>query len=125
MTRLIIIRGLPGSGKSTLAKKEYAGFLIYEPDHLFEDCNNRYRFEPQLFEDAHKFCYNMVDAALAREENVVICDVFPTYSSYEKYIDLAEYHDAEAEIVNCVDTFKNCHHVPKFVLDRMRNVWED
>lgn len=120
---LVIVRGLPGSGKSSLAKK-FPDFLNYELDHLFCDTNGKYRFDMQLFDEAQRFVLQMTDFALARGESVVVSDVFPRLIDLEPFINLSVAHNGNFKVIDCRDSFGNCHRVPVSVINRMREQFE-
>jgi len=122
---LVIIRGLPGSGKSTLARTEYPDHYHYEPDHLFCDTQGRYLYDKQIWDDALKWVWKMVDFALAKGKDVVVSDVFATEEEVKPYRVLAAYHKANLMIVTCTNTFENEHHVPLTILHRMEEAFED
>lgn len=124
MLELVIIRGLPGSGKSTKAKKEYSHYFHFEPDHLFCDTHGRYIFDAQIWDKAMEWIVAMVDLALAREENVVISDVFATKESYQPFIDVAKAHGAAVKIIICKEQYGNTHRVPVYVLSKMAKEFE-
>lgn len=123
---LVLVRGLPGSGKSTLVRTEYPHHLHYETDHIFTDCGGRYRFDEQLVLLIKNTVYALVDFALARGENTVVCDVFAQAASVEVYRDLAAYHNARFLVRNVIrDGGRSVHCVPQRVLEGMRALWED
>ena len=124
MNELIIVRGLPGSGKSTYAKDHFPNHLIYEPDHLFCDITGKYRFDAQLWNDAHEWVLKLVDFALARKEKVVVCDVFPTIKSLEEYQLLADTYDIELTVFNMTKSHGSIHHVPITIIKEMCKKWE-
>ena len=113
MSQLILIGGLPGSGKSTTAKEFPADFLHYEADHLFEDCRGKYQFDYQLWQKAREFVWAMTDFALAKDQNVVVCDLFQQECDVRPYEDLARYHQADMRCVWCEETRKSIHSIPK------------
>ena len=124
MTELVIIRGLPGSGKSTLAKNDFPGYLHYEPDHFFLDCNGVYKFDMQLWSNACDWTMLMVDFALARGDNTVVSDVFAKLEHIEPYIKLANFHGVTYKVIVCKEEFNNIHNVPYFVLNKMKSDFE-
>lgn len=125
MHELVIIRGLPGSGKSTRAKQEFPDYLHYEPDHLFCDTQGRYRFDAQLFKSACRWVEKMTDFALARQENVVVTDVFARLTDIEPYRKLAEAHGAKFQVLTCQERYGSTHRVPVTIIERMRAEFED
>ena len=125
MTSLVILRGLPGSGKSYRAKNEFADYLHYEPDHLFCDSSGRYRYDHQLWDEAVHWILMLTDFALARGENVVVSDVFPTVKSIQPFVDTALHHEAEVFIYTCHGNYGNCHQIPLTILNRMRQTFEE
>ena len=102
---LVLVRGLPGAGKSTLVHAEYPHHLHYETDHIFTDCGGRYRFDEQLRGQVMNTVYALVDFALARGENTVVCDVFAQAASVDVYRDLAAYHHARFVVHNPASTW--------------------
>jgi hypothetical protein len=127
---LLVVRGLPGSGKSTLGREWMEreggeGWLHYEPDHLFRDCGGRYRWDAQLWRQAEWFTRAMVDRALARGERVVVTDVLATVAEVAGYVELAKAHGATFRVVCSRRRFGSVHRVPVYVVERMREAWED
>ncbi len=121
---MIVIRGLPGSGKSTRAVSEFPDHLHYEPDHLFCDTQGRYRFDAQLWNRACQWVEILTDFALARQESVVVSDVFATLAEIEPYRRLAEIHGAEFRIITCEERFGSVHRVPVTIINEMREKFE-
>jgi hypothetical protein len=117
--QLKLYRGLPGSGKTTRSKEENLDFLHYESDHLFCDTSGKYRFDMQIYKDAKDFIYKIVDIALSRGESVALSGVFPLKKSTEEYELLAEFHNAEFNIITCIENFGSIHNVPLFVINKM------
>ena len=122
---LILIRGLPGAGKSTMARTEYPDHLHYELDHIFTDCGGRYRFEEQILGPVIDVVHALVDFALARGENTVICGVFTQAKHVDVYRDLAAYHHARFVVRNVLRMGRSVHCVPWSVIRAMQNRWED
>lgn len=119
MSELVLFGGLPGSGKSTKAENSRGHYLHYEADRLFEDCGGRYRFDFQLWQQARGFVWSLTDFALARDENVVVCDLFQTKRDVQEYESLAQYHDANLTMVWCESDHKTVHNIP---ITRMREI---
>jgi len=121
---LHIIRGLPGSGKSTAANS-YPDYLHYEPDHFFCDTRGDYLYDAQLWDKACEWTLSMTDLALARGRSVVVTDVFARADSLQPYRELAKAHGATIKITTRTGDFGNCHRVPLFVLNSLRDAFED
>jgi predicted kinase len=129
MSSLIIVRGLPGSSKSTWVRNNFSkSYLWYEPDHLITDCFGSYRFDAQLWDDVHDLTFRLVDFALARNENVIVSDVFPNRESLMRYIRLSEAHDSNLDIITIKSSvfdskfkMRNTHGVPLTVLSEMQS----
>ncbi|CAF0881899.1 unnamed protein product [Rotaria sordida] len=74
---LIIMRGCPGSGKSTLAKSLNHGYngLILSADDYFTDNNlNKYTFDSNKLDDAHRYTCRRATDALKRNISPIIID---------------------------------------------------
>ncbi|CAF1626827.1 unnamed protein product [Adineta ricciae] len=74
---LIIMRGCPGSGKSTLAKSLNHGYsgVILSTDDYFTDRNlNKYVYDLNKLDDAHRYNRRRASDALKRQVTPVIID---------------------------------------------------
>ena len=91
---IVLMRGLPGSGKSTFARELLfhamtEGFTaeVVSADFWFQRIYG-YRFVGSQIRDAHRWCKNMFEAAVARQVHVIIVDntnIKPT--EYQYYLD--------------------------------------
>lgn len=121
--RLVIVRGLPGSGKSSFAKKNF-NCLILEND-MFHIGMGKYQYSNGNIKDAISWCYNTCMEALYNGMDVVVANTFTKKRFVEGYRELALNAGAEFEVYRCVADYGNTHNVPKFVLENMRNSFED
>jgi len=113
--QLILIRGLPGSGKSTLAKS--LGFTHFEADMFFgED----YQFDAIKLKDAHAWCQQSTEEALANGQNVVVSNTFTQAWEMEPYFKMAKKWGVKPQVILCQGKFKNIHNVPENAIERMR-----
>ncbi len=119
MAKLILIGGYPGSGKTTKAKDFYGDCLHYETDYLFQDVGGRYRFNYDLWNMSRDFVFRMADHALARGENVVVCDLFTRKNQVFRYEQLAKYHNAELQKIWCDKQGKSVHGLAMTRVDQI------
>ena len=131
MRKVIIMRGISGSGKSTLARK-LAGTSgrIHSTDDYFER-NGAYHFNPRELGRAHNANYTAFVGSLRRGVPVVICDnTNSTHAEFKRYIEAAESHGYEFEIVPlphlnpAIAASRSTHHVPEATVRRMLERWE-
>ena len=121
--KLTIIRGLPGSGKSTYAKKNY-NCLILEND-MFHIKSGEYCYSRDKMPEAISWCDSICENALSLGMDVVVANTFIKKNFVDSYRKLADKYDADFEVIRCVADFGNVHDVPKFVLEDMKNGFED
>lgn len=134
MKKLILIRGIPGSGKSTLAKKileerfsnhdsTYTALHV-ESDMYFTSPAGVYTFVGGQIGEAHEWCQEETDDTLDFGLSVIVSNTFTRKSEMQPYIDLAEKHGAEIEIIEATGNYGSVHNVPEEVVQKMRDRWE-
>ena len=124
MAKLKIYRGLPGSGKSTRAKVENPGWLHFEPDHLLTDTFGSYIYSDELHYRAKHLAQMLVDHSLAKGRDVAYSEVLCNLVDLIPLIQLAHFHDAEIEIIDCIGHYRSVHGVPMWVVDEMRSEFD-
>lgn len=125
MKDLFLLRGLPGSGKSTLAKT--LGGIHYEADMYFTNAAGEYKFDPTGLRSAHKWCQDLVWAAMTMSEPlIVVSNTFTQEWEMEAYYKLAESHGYKVSslIVENRHGGVNEHGVPADKLEQMKNRFE-
>lgn len=122
--KLVLIRGLPGSGKSTLAKS-MAGYRHFEADHFFTDENGVYRFEGTSLGIAHQVCQDDTYQALEEGFNVVVSNTFSRLWEMYPYFDMAKEFGIKPQVVECRGSFGNIHNVPTYLIENMKERWEE
>ena len=118
--KLIIIRGLPGSGKTTIAKTQFPDYILVETDMFFMH-KGEYKYNPKKIKEAHAWCYETVRAFLNSGYNVVVANTFTQRWEFQKYIDLGFSY----KIIVAKGNYNSVHNVPKHVIERMKNRWEN
>lgn len=124
---LIIIRGLPGSGKSTLAHK--LSPHVFEADDYFYTINDngdmRYVFNKEMVPQAHEYCFNRAEAAMRNKLSpICVSNTFTRFWEYSKYLDLAQEHSYDVQIIHCTGTWDNVHGCPPETIELMRRRME-
>lgn len=133
--KVSILRGWPSSGKSTLAKllKVKLGAFICSTDDFFMK-EGKYNFVPSLISDAHLWNKMRVLKYMFDGENVIVDNTNIIFEHILPYLELAKRFDYEVEILepNNPDRFdvdlcfiRNKHGVPKEVIQRMKDNYED
>jgi predicted kinase len=127
MVSMILIRGLPGSGKSTIARalwQSNSNMRHFEAD-MYHMKNGVYIFDTDKIKEAHKWCQDSTAEALSEGDSVVVSNTFTQMWEMKPYIDLANKFGASLQIIECRGNFGNIHGVPKEVIEKMKNRWEE
>lgn len=126
--RLYLIRGLPGSGKSTYAEKYFVkklGFIHLENDQYLINKDGKYEWTPERAKAAMQQCYNDTSKALAAGKDVVVTNVFVTFKSTRRYLELAKKYNAEFKIFRKDKDYGNVHNVPEKTLKQFASMFQD
>lgn len=127
-----IMRGVSGSGKSTKAK-ELAGSIgkIHSTDEYFMK-DGVYKFDPRFLGPNHKRNLAAFKDSLNRNVPIVVCDnTNSRHWEYKEYIEAAQNHGYEVEIVQMphpdpvVAAKRNLHKVPETTIRRLLTRWEN
>lgn len=127
-TYLILCRGLPGVGKSTWAKKfvkKHPTFIHLENDMFLYDKDGNYVWTPEKAKEAMQKCYNETARALAARKDVVVTNVFVTFKSTRRYLELAKKYNAEFKIYRKDKDYGNIHNVPEKTLKQFKQAFQD
>lgn len=133
--KLILIRGIPGSGKSTLAKKILEEIRAerevwvehYEADMYFTSPAGTYTYIGERIGEAHEWCHEQTEMFIRIKSfpvTAIVSNTFTRKSEIQPYIDLAEKHGAEIEIIEATGNYGSVHNVPEEVVQKMRDRWE-
>ena len=120
---LTIIRGYPGQGKSTFAKKNFS-CLILEND-MFHMHNGKYEFDIDNQKKAINWCIETTSNALKYGMDVCVANTFTKKKYVDAYKRLADVLGCDFKVYRMMGEFKNVHNVPKFVMESMKNGFED
>jgi predicted kinase len=125
MQELFIIRGLPGSGKSTLAKLffERYNFNHFEADMFFMQ-DGKHIYDTNKIKEAHTWCQEQVEMALAMGQNVVVSNTFVKLIEMQPYKELAKKYMARLSILECNGEYGSIHNVPQEIIEKMKENWE-
>ncbi len=126
--KMILIRGVPGSGKSTLAKMlvdQDADLVHCEADMFMVNKKGRYTYDPTRLKEVHAKCFDMAEDALKDGKSVVVSNTFVRMWEIKPYLSLATRYGAQVEVVALNGGFESIHGVPKDVINRMIQSWED
>ena len=124
MNKLYIVRGLPGSGKSTFAKKLLQEGKVQqhlEADEFMTDENGDYKFDPSILQKCHQQCQMWVKYYLDRGQSVVVSNTFSRKWEILMYTRMG----VEFEVIEMDGNYQNIHNVPQFIIDNMKNRWEE
>jgi predicted kinase len=119
---LVLVRGLPGSGKSTYAKS--LGFPHHFENDMWWEINQVPWCKERLFE-AVRWCEEATEAAMATKEDIVVSNCFLRHCTLRHFIELAEYHGYDYQIVTLKAQYGSIHNVPDETLKMMQDRWED
>lgn len=126
MHTLYIIRGLPGSGKSTLALSllnTTRDMRHVEADMFFMK-DGIYQFDPTQLKDAHAWCQGVVKDYMEFGIPVVVSNSFVKLWEMKPYLDMAQKHNYNVQVIECNGNFGSTHDVPEATIERMRAAWE-
>jgi predicted kinase len=118
---LILFRGLPGSGKSTLAS--LLCDVHYSADMFFEK-DGEYKFDISLIKEAHEFCKEKVEEAMAEGVGTIgVANTFTMDWEMDPYFFLAEYfgYQIHTVIVENRHGSKNIHNCPEEKIKMMKD----
>lgn len=127
MATLTLVRGLPGAGKSTYAKKltALAPVRHFEADMFFERHPNGYKFNFQLLEAAHQWCYSSAVRALWYGDDVVVSNTFTQMWEMIQYFEIPLIvNNVHIQVVEMRTQFQNIHGLPEANMEKMRARWE-
>lgn len=123
--KLILIRGLPGSGKSTQAKKLLKrGWKHYEADSFHINDEGVYDFQIFRAADAHAWCLDMATTAIEEGKTVIVSNTFTTIKELQPYLYMAKDYGVPVEVLVCTGKYKSIHGVPKDVIAKMKDRWQ-
>ena len=114
---LILIRGVPGSGKSTLARK-YKDHVHLEADMFFKK-GEVYVCDRKKLPEAHQWCLDATNEALAQGKKVVVSNVFAQASEIQPYVDFGY----PWKLVEAAGRWMSTHDVPEETIERLRSTW--
>jgi predicted kinase len=123
---LTIIRGVSGAGKTTVAKALAEVLMVeyFEADMYFMR-DGTYQFDASLLGRAHAWCKRMVGCELEVGRSVIVSNTFTRVWELKPYLDMADMFGADVQVIEVQGDFPNHHDVPKVVVTKMRNRWED
>lgn len=139
--RVVILRSIPGAGKSYLserismeASQKGETSAILSTDSLF--CvGGKYCFNKEKLHSFHKVNYDRFELAISAGINVIIIDnTNTTFKEFQNYVSHAILFGYEIEIREPETSWKydvdectkrNGHGVPREVIQRMLDRWED
>lgn len=123
--KIVLIRGLPGSGKSTRAVQYAAqGFVHVEADMFFVR-DERYEYRPDRVREAHRWCRRQAEHALRQGRSVVVANTFVRKWEMQPYLEMAQRHGAEVEVIVATGRWQNVHGVPPEKVAEMAARWEE
>lgn len=130
--KMFIMRGVPGSGKSYLAKQLKKKGVVLSTDDFF---GPNYDFDGSKLPEAHRWnIERATEAAKSSVTPIVIDNTNIKLEHMKPYVEIAqkfgydvEFRESETEWKRNVDELveRNTHSVPRHVIERMLNQWED
>lgn len=131
MKKMILMFGISGSGKSTLAKEIFSrdgGVILSTDDLLMDSTNSSYLWNAAMLKPAHELNQKKAEIAALRGISPIIIDN-TNLSKWERdpYFEIANKYNYNVEIVEPTTEWKhnveicsqkNCHSVPKEVIQR-------
>lgn len=122
MKKLIILRGQSGSGKSTYIKNNFPNAFVCSADYYHLDQNGKYDWKPENIGKSHTFCKNSCLMGMINIMPLIVIDNTNTMLSEMKpYLELAQQHNYEVEIIRLVVSpevaaKRNVHNVPEEIV---------
>lgn len=120
---LYLITGPSGAGKTTRAKELMRQKGIkhhYEADMLMIDRNGDYEFNPKKLKECHNWCQKATERAMLLGEAVIVSNTMTMQWEAKPYIEMARHHGYHVIIEHLTTEYKNVHHVPDDIVEKMK-----
>jgi predicted kinase len=121
---LYIVRGWPGSGKTTFVKDNNPECLHLEADMLCVKADS-YQWEGDNVVRNHKTCFEIAKLVFSRGADLCISNTFTQKWEFKHYISLAQSLGYRVEVYRMGCNFDSIHNVPKDIIQKMKNRFED